>query len=580
MTGDMNHIPARIGAMARAFMRSKRGNVAMMFGIALVPITVSAGVGLDYARAALARSQMSDALDAAALAVGSTPGLTSSQVSTLAQKYFNANYKGDTSHGTPTVGVGNYDTTSGSVTLNVSYVMDTAVLKAVGVKTMPVTTSTTVVWGQSKLWVALVLDNSGSMSSSGKMSALISASHQLLSTLQSASSTPGDVEVGIVPFVSVINVGKSKYQSSWIDWSDWDAAPVVGGTSVGDGFTIPKSGIAFDAYGPGDDCPFTTTVNSGWSGTSVNEDSPFGYDCVQNSTNGAGNVSTSSNNGNPVSPIPAGGNICPGVNQLAYNNDHLTRYFNGCWTSSQVKNKTIQVSSGSSATCGTFSSSNCSCSGKNNAKKCKTQQWSHNWVPNAHSTWNGCIMDRAQDYDIHNTQPSGSSGMSATNTYPSSLCLSPTVSPLGYDWNSLNSQVDNMTASGSTNQPVGLASGWQMLTPGNPYGTPSVPPNTTRYIILLSDGLNTQDRWWGNGQEGTSDDAKIDDRMDLTCTNAKADGIVIYTLYVNIGGANDSVPLQKCATDSSKYFKLTSASQISTAFATIAAQITNVRVSK
>jgi hypothetical protein len=137
-----------------------------------------------------------------------------------------------------------------------------------------------------------------------------------------------------------------------------------------------------------------------------------------------------------------------------------------------------------------------------------------------------------------------------------------------------------MTASGSTNQPVGLASGWQMLTPGNPYGTPSVPPNTTRYIILLSDGLNTQDRWWGNGQEGTSDDAKIDDRMDLTCTNAKADGIVIYTLYVNIGGANDSVPLQKCATDSSKYFKLTSASQISTAFATIAAQITNVRVSK
>jgi hypothetical protein len=108
-----------------------------------------------------------------------------------------------------------------------------------------------------------------------------------------------------------------------------------------------------------------------------------------------------------------------------------------------------------------------------------------------------------------------------------------------------------------------------------------VPANTSRFIILLSDGLNTQDRWWGNGStEGTSDDAKIDDREKKTCDAAKADGITIYSIYLNIGGDAESAPLSYCASDSSKYFELTTTSAVVTTFNQIAQQITNVRVSK
>ena len=46
---------------------------------------------------------------------------------------------------------------------------------------------------------------------------------------------------------------------------------------------------------------------------------------------------------------------------------------------------------------------------------------------------------------------------------------------------------------------IGFEHGWQTITPGSPYGAPSVPANTSRYIILLSDGQNTMDRWYGNG---------------------------------------------------------------------------------
>ncbi|HKQ45219.1 MAG TPA: pilus assembly protein TadG-related protein, partial [Rhizomicrobium sp.] len=62
-------------ATARDFLRCKRGNIAMIFGVAVVPIMIGAGAGLDFARAMMVRQQMAEALDAAALAVGSTPGL-------------------------------------------------------------------------------------------------------------------------------------------------------------------------------------------------------------------------------------------------------------------------------------------------------------------------------------------------------------------------------------------------------------------------------------------------------------------------------------------------------------------------
>jgi hypothetical protein len=130
-----------------------------------------------------------------------------------------------------------------------------------------------------------------------------------------------------------------------------------------------------------------------------------------------------------------------------------------------------------------------------------------------------------------------------------------------------------MQAMGNTNQAIGIANGWQALTTGNPYGAPTVPANTTRYIILLSDGLNTQNRW-------TTDASQIDDRESDTCTAAKADGVVIYTLYVHVNGGGNSAPLQGCASDASKYYDLTSSSQIASAFADITKQITNVRVSK
>jgi hypothetical protein len=184
-------------------------------------------------------------------------------------------------------------------------------------------------------------------------------------------------------------------------------------------------------------------------------------------------------------------------------------------------------------------------------------------------------MDRTQDYDTNVTTPSGTSLYPAAND---DNCPGTTMMTLGYDWTALGTEIDNMSPGGSTNQTIGLQHGWATLTSSAPYSPPTLPPNTTQYIILVSDGLNTQDRWYG---DGSAQSTSVDTRMSNACTNAKAAGIVIYTIFVDLNGTQgNSTVLQNCATDSSKYFDLTTSNAIITTFNQIAQQITAVRVSR
>ena len=148
----------------------------------------------------------------------------------------------------------------------------------------------------------------------------------------------------------------------------------------------------------------------------------------------------------------------------------------------------------------------------------------------------------------------------------------------------MNTLVSNMVANGSTNQPIGLVWGWQSLVGGGPFTVPAMDPNYQyqQIIILLTDGLNTQDRWYGNGSSTSTD---VDDRMydssgNGTCANIKDAGITIYTIQVNTGGDPKSTLLENCASDSSKFYLLTSADQIVTTFQVIGTGLTKLRVAK
>lgn len=511
----------RVGAIFRQltrFLRSRRANVATMFAFCAVPITLAGGMGVDLSRAVELRSRLAAALDAAGLAVGSTNhgSMPQSQMQALAQTYFNANYTADTQFGVPApVRVAVNDQ---AITLSTTVAMPTTLLGVVGVHTVNVSYSSTVTWGQTKLWVSLVLDNTGSMNQTdktgtSKISALKTATAQLLTILQNAATNPGDVQAALIPFSKNVNVGTGSVGASWIDWTDWNSPPPN---------SMPAASV-----GPGSACPYSKYS------------SPYGYACTSSPGNGASTTTT----------IPGSGTykgyICPGMDSGAYNSGKVGHYYNGCYNSVQISCTT-------------------------------TCTYSHTWIPNAHSTWSGCIMDRNQDYDVANTSPTNTSTDFPAENDQS--CPPAALAPLSYNWSSLSSEVSAMTANGSTDQPVGLAWGWMAQTQGDPLDPAALPGGTSQVIIILSDGLNTQDRWYG---DGSSQSTQVDARMNQVCANAKAAGFTIYAVYVDLNGTQgNSQVLANCATDSSHYFDLTSSGQIITTFNEIATQITQLRVSK
>jgi hypothetical protein len=146
--------------------------------------------------------------------------------------------------------------------------------------------------------------------------------------------------------------------------------------------------------------------------------------------------------------------------------------------------------------------------------------------------------------------------------------------PLSYDWSAMTKTVNNMSPNGTTNQAIGLVHGWMSLVGGGPYPPP--PPEDPGYIyskiiILLTDGLNTQDRWY-------TSHSSIDARQELTCANIKAAGITLYTIQVNTGSDPVSTLLQNCASSSDKFYYLTSASQISGVFQEIGSNLSKLRI--
>ena len=250
----------------------------------------------------------------------------------------------------------------------------------------------------------------------------------------------------------------------------------------------------------------------------------------------------------------------------------------------------MNLCTGSSCTCSGGNSS-CACTGSNSNKVCKQSTYNHTWIANAQSTWTGCVTDRTQPYDTLATVPSAtgtlfpanqfyenSEAYCATNNSPP---LQPLM-PLSYNWTALKAEIAAMQPTGGTNQAIGLAWAWQSLQTTSPLNAPALATNYTynQAIILLSDGLNTEDRWPANGNGSVQYNGSIDARQMILCDNIKAQGITIYTIQVNTSTPADptSSVLQYCASGSQNFFLLYSASQVITAFNSIGTSLSQLRI--
>lgn len=473
----------------RSFLSDRRGNIAILFGLTIIPVFGVMGVALDYSFANADRTRVQASLDNTALTLSKMMPLTSDQLNEKAWKIFTANL------GTTDLSYDQSDLTiapSSNGKLDIAfksiYTLKTAsVLTTLGLSpTLVVGARTQVQWGNTRLRIALALDNTGSMTDDGKMDALKTATKNLIKQMQDTSKTDGDIYISIVPFSKDVNVGATNYTEDWIDWTNWD-----------------KNNGSCTVSGEDNqsDCEATHTV-----GTCSKPEYTSKWKCE--------------NNG-------------------------------GEWTKITVNGV---------------------------------------WTPKDHSKWNGCVTDRGTDsnpgtdagYDQNVDLPIAGD---ASTQWPAEQFSSCTleVNGLTYDWDSLNTLVDDMKSVGNTNTPIGLVWGWQSLVGGGPLTAPAEDPDYaySKTIILMSDGENTQNRW-------TRSASSIDGRMYSkdggtitgTCQNIKDAGTQIFAVQVNTGGDPTSTLLQNCASSPSMFFELKKADDLVTTFALIGSALANIHLSK
>lgn len=446
---------SRVRAAVSRFAGAKDGNIAVLFAIAAVPVISFVGAAVDYTRANSARSSMQAALDSTALMLAKdlTEGtITTSQITQKADAYFKALY---TNSDAKNVSINaTYTASSGSgstIVVNGSGAVNTDFMRVAGFPTLDFNTSSTSAWGNVRMRVAMVMDVTGSMSSSGKMPAMQTAAKALVDQLSALAKNPGDVYISLVPFAKDVNLGTSYVNETWMDFSVWASANPTWGTC---------------------------------------------------------------------------------------SNSYYTR-MNHCQNNGYV------------------------------------------WTPDK-SRWTGCVTDRTQDYDTKNTIPT--SANAPTMVVPEeygSYCKSGNnpyvgkIVPLTYDWTGLKTAIGNLQPTGNTNQGIGLAWGWLTLGSNAPFNAPAKDASYTykEAIVLLSDGLNTQNRWYTNA-------SSIDARQKILCDNAKAANITIYTVQVNTGGDPTSSVLQYCASGTDKFFLVTDPNQTLTVFNSIGQSLSKLRVAK
>ncbi|MDB5557423.1 MAG: von Willebrand factor type domain protein, partial [Enterovirga sp.] len=147
----------------RRFKADQRGATAMLFGFAALPLIGLAGAAVDYSRASSFQSRMQLAVDATALAIVRAPSGTDVRALQVKGEQYLAN----TLRSDPTAVLTSTTVTrEGSVVkVAAAATMETSLMKVVGIRTMPISASSQATWGasQTKIEVALVLDNTGSM---------------------------------------------------------------------------------------------------------------------------------------------------------------------------------------------------------------------------------------------------------------------------------------------------------------------------------------------------------------------------------------------------------------------------------
>jgi Flp pilus assembly protein TadG len=204
------------GARLRSFLSDTTAATLPIMAASLVPTMAMVGGGIDFGRAYLAQSKLQGAVDAGALAAVRAKQLSSNSNSaseTIGKDFIKANfpsgYLGAALAEEKVKVTEKDDLVKAEVT--VSGTVSTTLLRLVGIDTLPFAAQATAEASDTlpnSVEALLVLDNTGSMASGGKMKSLKTASKNFVDTIYGDKNTRDGFAVGILPYNTMVNVGR------------------------------------------------------------------------------------------------------------------------------------------------------------------------------------------------------------------------------------------------------------------------------------------------------------------------------------------------------------------------------------
>lgn len=541
----------RIFDKTRNFLSDARGNVATIFSIALAPLTLMAGGAVDFNQAMGARARLAEALDAAALAVGSQPGLDEARAEAMVMDYITANYPDRDPGSVQNVQV-SIDDRNGIVRVSGESQVQTTMLGLMGMDSITVDWMSEVMRARMNLELVMVLDNTGSMSGS-KIRALRDAAEVLTETLFDGAADRDALAIGLVPFAATVNVGTQYARAWWLDpegespyHGDWmtgeagdrnnghgndadgcdDGNPGLGrGRGNGRGQRDPNSDACNNEALPTHWDLFDQLRNTSWAGCV--EARPMPYD-IEDETPSANNPETLF--------VPYFAPDEP--------DGHWNDYLDDGFSWRDLRNMDI---------------------------------------------WD--VVGSVTHYN--NGRPSRGG--------PNRACTTQPVTPMTNDQGTILNAIRSMGASGNTNIPNGIAWGTRLLSPQEPFteGAPFGDRDTIKAMVILTDGENvisggngdlmSDYNAYGYAAQGrlgvrTSSGSRLSDALDertlAACAYARQQGIRVYTITFQVNSNSTRQMMEQCASHPSLYFDSPSNEALRNAFELIAGDLSNLRISR
>ncbi len=645
--------------LTRRLIEDERGAFAVIFGLLAIVLVAMAGAVVDYVTIFQARNNTQIALDATALALQpqiytkSTDALIQDAENLVSERITDPNIK-------LKITTASVDKTDGRLQLRADLDIPMAFVSLLGINNMKTTVVSQVTRKKLNIEVAFVLDNSGSMSSSGRLTNLQSATKNAINILFYGTSSPAigavkneNTKVAIVPFTYFVNVGASHASEFWVDRGgnaqinddnfddDDDESTPFNGSVDRIALMASLAGSGYDWKG----CFETRVYPYAVDDTEPNvydPDTLFTPEFAPDEPGDAGSPKYGFNN----SYIDDDGGTCTGGTGATWvktetklncwgDATNNADNFNYCGnattatylltradgsTSTSVKYEPYSVDGAAKIGCtdaytGTANEGGWWTTYNNRHVRTCT------YGASTHLS-NRELQERKCKYDSATVKFAPSATHENYTQGPNAACPNASLQPLTDDVTALINEVQDMEADGGTNIHEGAAWGFRVLSPTEPFTEArAYGPATSKVMIIMTDGENTywsyDHRCTSNGtscntnmngtyyympygylwnsqspqytherlgdygiDNGSSMQSNMNGWTSETCENIKNAGIDIFTVGLNPPNQTTRTMLTNCASNSGMAYFPSQPSELNTVFASIAEQLSQLRIER